>query len=1556
MEGLRYSRAMQLRGDYVGGRFLPPDGDVLRSFDPSTGAKVGETASSTDRITLACITAAEAWRAWRRLGLDERWRILARFRESLSRHKEALADGIVREIGKVRPEARTEIDALVARFDFVRMQVDRDLKGGVVDGFPSERLAWRAHGVVGVVGPFNFPLHLCHAHVVPALLLGNCVVIKPSEVALLTAERYAEAADEAGFPPGVFNLVHGSGAAGAALLSQPTLRAVAFTGSWATGRRIREALLDRPEVLAALEMGGKNTCVVLEDADLRQAAHEVAVGGYLTTGQRCTCTDRVLVHAKVMDRFVDALRGVVDALAFDHPDAVGAFAGPLATAKGQGAFLRSLAVAESAGADRVAVGRAPTGGNFVPATLHVLPTGLHDIPGFTDQELFGPGLHVEAVSDDAEAFDVLARSPYGFATSVFTADSDRFETYLDEVETGILNWNRSTNQASPRLPFSGLKKSGNHRPAGAFAPRNLAVPVAIQLREPGGLIPRKEIEPALPAVDLDHLEAQHEQEERREADRTILDAPRHSTVRRPMGGTLYESHRWLERLYAGDRFVREKKRAVFDHVRSAGPWFVSVDDEPLCLLDGMSQTATLPAGFAADEVVKAYLDGEFGSAIATAWEPGTEPYEETTEALATALRAFVPGLSHVAFVNSGAESCEKALALCHAQYPSRRRVLAFEGSFHGRTLLALAASFSPSKREPYEFRGHEVVFAPFPVWWRPSHEEPRVPRGWLDRVLDGEFREAEELAGEDCLLVEETHSLRAVHQALTSGDFFAVVIEPMQSEGGDRYATPRFHRALRLMTRRLDVPLVVDEVQTGFGLGGRFAWHTEFDYRDESGAPDAPDCVTFAKRAQIGIVVSRFADPSPTSTHAASVVRGRIHAQLIQDSLASAAAVERHVAEALQSLTRSFPNLVLRARNRGYAVAFDLPSPELLKAYLAQRLWRGVMVFGAGTSTVRYRLSRAYDPESIDRLFRSARETLAWLVAHPGVTQVPSWVDLPPAQSLGRERTAPDATEEGAAPRVRVPDPRESSRLLDDIVAAEAEVYEPARRSPREELALAFENDGVAVVAEVNESGKSRVVGCALAAPLESFGHVAGPDLDPLRGTGTCLYALAVTVDPDFRGQGLGRKLKVALLKEAAQRKRSDGSRRFLQIAGRNRLGAADPMIRLNRSLGAFELRRIPLAYSDGGEALYYRQPVGAFVPREIEDPYRGDGRDFAHGVAQPLVRAPHSLVTAARTGRLYGPSVNKITVMNYVTPDYVRALEWIGAFDPRLPHLYLTSSRDELFDKTVRLLRTKRPEAQIAIGLDGGYVGHTTAAARSMSDPATHRQGPAYFDAWPRVPHPVGGARATLGAIRDQIDRAGGPDGVLGLFVEPVQERTGRVLPSEFFDQVLPEVRALGVPIVFAETASAAYRTGAGPFFETAFRPDVRFWWAGGQVGFIHVATEHRVAKPLTLVSTWDGDELSLVRVHHQLRAIRRLDRAVSIGRLSEALAPAAQAGFHVGGMGLYRTVTGVPDPAGFARRQAERGLRVGALPNRVLVFAPAWDVDADAYQELRASWKDVG
>jgi acyl-CoA reductase-like NAD-dependent aldehyde dehydrogenase/4-aminobutyrate aminotransferase-like enzyme len=1547
---------VQALGNYIGGAFVPPAGTALVSRNPAAdGAVVFETGFTAGAVGDAAAAAAGAQPAWALLTAAERGAHLDRFKAELAARGDQLADAIVLETGKLRSEAKTEVQTLLNRFDLVKAAMAADLKAGQVA--PGETLRYQPLGVVGVIGPFNFPLHLCHAHVVPALLAGNTVVVKPSDITPLCGQRYAEAVHAAQLPPGVVNVVVGDGSVGAAIVQAKQLHGLCFTGSWTVGRRILEAAVDRPDLLVALEMGGKNVCVVLDDAAMRQAVHEVAVGGYLSAGQRCTGTERVLVHRKLADRFIDGLATCVRQLRFGHPDDASVFAGPLATQAALAKVDHAIEIARKAGAEPIVPGEKLPGGYYRTASLHRIPDGVHHIAGYTDFEVFGPDLSIEVIDSDEEAIAVLDASPYGFVNAVFTASRERFETFAARTRSGMLNRNRSTNLASPKLPFGGVGKSGNYRPAGAWAHRNVTAPLAMLENVIGSVAAHPHLAACLPPVDLDRFERQHVAEELAEAARNLIESPRPMALLRPKGGVLPESATLLARLYANDRVPKEKKPPVFDHLRSAGPWMVSVDGEPLSVLDGMSQTATVVGGFAEDPVVRAYTEGEFGDTLVCNEDTAVR---ETWAAIdyANALRQLVPGLPHVTFVASGAEANEKAMALCriNAARPNATKVLAFEGSFHGRTWLALHATHSPSKRKPFELDGYQCTFAPFPVWEQPG-DEPTAPGGYYAAAATGELDELKERFGDakdDPLLAAEVASLGAVHDAIKGGDYACVIIEPMQSEGGDRYATERFFRALRLLTRRHQTFLVFDEVQVGFGLGGPFAWHSKFRLLSARGQQDYPDAVTFAKRAQVGVVMSRFADPEHASVHNASLVRGRIHADMVSMSH-NAERIEKLVAPRLAQLARAYPHLVQNPRATGYAFAFDLPTPALLEAFINQRFWRGAVVFAAGTRTARYRLSDSFLAREIDMLFESVRRSLSWLDAHPE-RKPPEWEDQPEPAAL---KQPPSEV------RYRVVPHAEVGAFLPAILDIEYQVYEPARRTPPVEIRAAIEDaDGSLIVAEapgpralhgdpVSDLGPGanaawQLVGFAIGGPLEQSKDVEGCDDDPMLGKHNTMYSVSITVAPSYQSSGIRRKLKELQLKDAAARTAQDSSPRYRYVTGRNRVGRTAQMTHLNRVFGAHVVSVLTGQYEDPeGQAIYYRIPLGAFAPdpvvkqevvRQRETKQQGETEieiDLASGLTNPFAGGPPSLRDAEAKGMLYGPAVNKLTLMNYVTPATVRALEWLGGIVPELPHIYLTSSRDECIDKALRLIKCTRKEARVAIGLDGGYYGHTAATCRSLSDPTTHRGGPAHFN-WPRVPHPALGVDATVAALCDAVTAAGGPAKVLGFVYELVQERTGQVLPKPFVE-ALGKLRVeLDLPLIAVETTTHTYRSGLGPFVSTAIGlvPDVLVWWGGGQTGYLHTSARWFIAAPLTLVSTWDGDELSLVRQHHQLRAARHIDVAGQSRALDEALG--ALRGAKACGLGAYRVLEGAGD---LAETFAHHGIAVRRFPNGKLGIIPALD-----------------
>ncbi len=1535
----RCTPPVQAKGNFIGGTFIAPTGQALVSRNPAAdGAVVFETGTSVAAVADASAAAAAAQPAWAALTRAQRWEHLQRWKAQIAASADALADAIVLETGKIRSEAKTEIQTLLGRFDLVNAAMTSDLKEGVVA--PGEQLRYQALGVVGVIGPFNFPLHLCHAHVVPALLAGNTVVVKPSDISPLCGQRYAETVAAAHLPPGVFNLVLGTGAVGAAMIERPELRGVCFTGSWPVGRRILEAALDRPELLVALEMGGKNVCVVLDDCSLRQAVHEVLVGGYLSAGQRCTGTDRVLVHRKIAEPFFAALARAAKALRFGHPEDASVFAGPMATEGAVHKLEAALTAARKAGAEPLVEGARLPGGFYRSASLHRLPAGVHDVPGYTDIEVFGPDLCVEVVDSDEEAIAVLQKSPYGFANAVFTASAARFEAFYRATQSGILNRNRSTNLASPRLPFGGLGKSGNYRPAGAWAHRNVTAPVALLENALGAVTAHPHLAALLPPPDLDGLAVQHAAEEAEESRRTFVDSPRPMAVVKPLGGKLPQSEVYLTRLYAGDRVPKEKKAPVFDHLRSVGPWMVSIDDRPLSVLDGMSQTATVCGGFSEDPVVRAYTEGEFGDTLV---RDDDLSLGETWAAAdyANTLRQLVPGLPHVTFVASGAEANEKALALAriHCGRPGAHKVLAFDGSFHGRTLLALHATHSPAKRTPYEIAGYQCQFAPFPVWNDPR-VEPTAPSGFYAAAATGDLADLRERFGDakdDALLAAEVASLSAVHEALSTGDYFCTIIEPMQSEGGDRYATERFFRALRLLTRYHQTLLIFDEVQVGFGLGGPFAWHSKFRLLSSRGQPDYPDAVTFAKRAQVGVVMSRFVDPEPVFAHGASLVRGRIHADMMSTSHA-AERIERLVHPRLEQIARAYPHLVQHPRATGYAFAFDLPTAADLEAFINQRFWRGAVVFAAGSRTARYRLSDSFLAREIDLLFDCIRRSLSWLDANPG-RKPPEWDDVVVASSKVPQ-LAPEVS-------FRQVPPAEAMALLPAILDIEYQVYEPARRTPPAEIRAALEDaEGSVVIAEAGGPSGRQLIGFGLGTPLEHAAAVEGPDDDVMLGQQNTMYSVSVTVSAAYQSSGIGRRIKEMQLRDAMSRRRPDGTPRYRYVTGRNRVGRTAQMNHLNRVFGAHVVSVLTGQYDDPeGQAIYYRIPLGAprpdpeVRPARAQDP--GPRYDLASGLIQPFAEGPPSLRQAESQGLLYGPAVNKLTLMNYTTPATVRAMEWVSALVPELPHLYLTSSRDETLDKALRLLRVTRKAAQVVIGVEGNYYGHTVGTTRSLSDPSTHQGGPGHF-AWPRVPHPaVAGTTATIAAIRAAVEAAGGGDKCYGLAFELLGERTGLVLPADFLEALPGLRRELDLPLIAVEHASHTYRSGRGPFLSTALGlvPDVLVWWPGGQTGYLHCNARHYVPGPLTLVSTWDGDELSLVRHHHALRAARGLDLGPAIAALDRAMAVFAEHDIATAGIGLYRVAAAGERAASIAARLTKVGVRARQIPGGRLAFAPALD-----------------
>ncbi len=485
--------------DLIAGEFRPlvSSGEgVLRSADPAEPAReLWAGAPVLSHVDDAVASARKALAAWSRTPFESRAAVLRRFAEICRDRQTEIGTLISEETGKALWDAKTEAGALAAKVDIT---LDDSGNSGMsrVRGYEFEagttktgRCVFRPHGVMAVVGPFNFPAHLPNGHIVPALAMGNTIVFKPSDktpaVGQLLAELLHEALSDSGAPAGVVNLVQGGGEIASRLVGHEGVDGVLFTGSWPVGRKILERNLDTPGRIVALELGGNNAAVVMPDADLRQAAIECVRCAFITTGQRCTCTRRLIVHRDVADRLIPAICQGASALVLGHPRGdEPAFMGPIITEDARRAVLDAQARFAKAGGEVLVEAKSidgPGGGWYIsPGVVRVdrfVPREDASEAG-TDEEVFGPLLRICVVDSLDQAIQQANATRYGLAASIFTQDNHAIERFVHEARAGCVNVNAGTAGASSKLPFGGLGLSGNHRPAGAFSLDYCAYPVA----------------------------------------------------------------------------------------------------------------------------------------------------------------------------------------------------------------------------------------------------------------------------------------------------------------------------------------------------------------------------------------------------------------------------------------------------------------------------------------------------------------------------------------------------------------------------------------------------------------------------------------------------------------------------------------------------------------------------------------------------------------------------------------------------------------------------------------------------------------------------------------------------------------------------------------------------------------------------------------------------------------------------------------------------------------------------------------------------------------------
>lgn len=479
---------------FINGEWRKGQGSEFFSYNPATNHIIwrGQEALKQD-IDAAVLAAQSASKIWAKQPLAKRIDYLETFHHELETNKEALAQVISDEVGKPVWEALTEVTAVLNKVGIsIQAYEERSGTKQQLSGTTYHCLEHRPLGVLAVLGPFNFPAHLPHGHIIPALLAGNTVVFKASELTPKVAEFMINLWHKIGLPAGVINLIQGGRTTGQALIDHHDINGLLFTGSYQTGRAIHERFAGKPEKLLALEMGGNNPLIVADIDKLDAACYHTILSAFITSGQRCTCARRLIVlKGRTGDQFLERLVELTSTISVGintaQPEP---FMGPLISKQ---AAIRCLEHQEKLLSKR---GKVLLKMEHLDVKTGLVSPGIIDatfVKPLVDEEIFGPILNVFRAKDFQEALDLANQTKYGLSAGLLSENKGHFEQFYHQIHAGIINWNKPTIGASSNSPFGGIGHSGNYRPGAYYAADYCAYPVASMQEEalsmPESLLP-----------------------------------------------------------------------------------------------------------------------------------------------------------------------------------------------------------------------------------------------------------------------------------------------------------------------------------------------------------------------------------------------------------------------------------------------------------------------------------------------------------------------------------------------------------------------------------------------------------------------------------------------------------------------------------------------------------------------------------------------------------------------------------------------------------------------------------------------------------------------------------------------------------------------------------------------------------------------------------------------------------------------------------------------------------------------------------------------------------
>ncbi|MBO7925040.1 succinylglutamate-semialdehyde dehydrogenase [Pseudoalteromonas sp. K222D] len=454
-------------------------GLAFASINPSNGETIWQgNGASAEQVNSAIKAARAAQLQWADTPLEQRITILENFAAQLKEHSEEFAVIIAQETGKPLWETRTEVGAMTGKVA-ISVKAYNERTGTTENPMPGAKafIRHKPHGVVAIFGPYNFPGHLPNGHIVPAILAGNTVVFKPSELTPHVAQFTLSLWLKAGLPAGVINLVQGEIETGKALAAHQDIDGLFFTGSSNTGHLLHKQFAGHPGKILALEMGGNNPLIIKDVNDVSAAVHDIIQSGFITSGQRCTCARRVFIENSsngdaILAKLISATKNIVvdDSFATEQP-----FMGAMISEKAALGMVAAQNELVAKGAEiLVELKQLKPGTGFVsPGIIDV--TNVNDMP---DEEHFGPLIKIYRYSDFNSAINEANNTSFGLSAGLLADSEHDYSHFLKRIRAGIVNWNRPITGASSAAPFGGIGASGNHRASAYYAADYCAYPVA----------------------------------------------------------------------------------------------------------------------------------------------------------------------------------------------------------------------------------------------------------------------------------------------------------------------------------------------------------------------------------------------------------------------------------------------------------------------------------------------------------------------------------------------------------------------------------------------------------------------------------------------------------------------------------------------------------------------------------------------------------------------------------------------------------------------------------------------------------------------------------------------------------------------------------------------------------------------------------------------------------------------------------------------------------------------------------------------------------------------